>query len=129
MGCRFSSEATAAIQQAVGAQGVFAVSEVQLRDGLRESFRQMGAPSRFHPIDELTRRRGKLAASVIGEAVWDALLESGTIQATDIGRGKDRDLFSIDREAIGAVVQFMNSGLAIESVGRALDSLRAKYLR
>lgn len=129
VGCRFSSEATAAIQQAVGAQGVFAVSEVQLRDGLREAFRQMGAPSRFHPIDELTRRRGKLAASVIGEAVWDALLESGTVQATDIGRGKDRGLFSIDREAAGAVVQFMNSGLAIESVGRALDSLRAKYLR
>jgi hypothetical protein len=55
----------------------------------------MGAPSRFHPIDEATRRRGKLAASVIGEAVWDALMEGGTVQANDIGRGRERDLFSV----------------------------------
>jgi hypothetical protein len=127
--CRVSSEATAAIQQAVGAQGAFAVSEVQIRDGIREALRQMGAPSRFHPIDELTRRRGKLAASVIGEAVWDALLESGTVQAKDIGRGRDSGLFSVEREAVSAVVQFMNSGLATESVGRALESLKAKYFR
>ena len=126
--CRLSAEARSVVQQVVGAQGAFAVSEVQLRDGLREALRQMGAPARSHPIDEPTRRRGKLAASVIGEAVWDALIESGTVRAKDIGRGRHGGLFSIDKDAVASVVQFMNSGLVTENVGRALESLKAKFL-
>src|SRR5262245_54325885 len=65
----------------------------------------------------------KLAASVIGEAVWDALLESGTVHVTDVGRGRGGGLFSVEREAVSGVVQSMNSGLATESVGRALERL------
>lgn len=127
--CRMSPEATVAIQQSVGAQGVFAVSETQIRDGMRDAFRQMGAPARIHPIDEATRRHGKLAASVIGEDVWTALSASGTVESKNIGRGREGVLYWIKKEAVGSVVQYMNSGLAVESVGRALEILRAKYLR
>jgi hypothetical protein len=126
--CRLSAEAVVAIQQTIGAAGTFAVSEVQLRDGLREALRQMGAPTRFHPVDEATRRRGKLAASIIGEAVWDALIEGGVVEIREMGRGPNSKLFTIHKEAAGAVVQFMNSGLAVEGLGQALERLRAKYI-
>ena len=127
--CRMAPEATVAIQQTVGAQGAFSVSEIQIRDGLRDALRQMGAPSRFHPIDEPTRRRGKLAASVIGESTWDALIECGVVEEKNIGRGRESTLFSVKRESGSAVVQFMNSGLATESVVCALETLKRKHLR
>jgi len=126
--CRMSPEATVAIQQTVGAQGAFSVSEIQIRDGLRDALRQMGAPSRFHPIDEPTRRRGKLAASVIGESIWDALIECGAVEEKNIGRGREGSLFSVKRESVSSVVQFMNSGLATGSVACALETLKKKHL-
>jgi hypothetical protein len=126
--CRMSQEARRAVQQAVGARGAFAITETQIRDGLRDALRQMGAPARLHPIDEPTRRRGRLYASAIGEPVWEALIEHGVVERQDIGRGRDSVLYSVRKESVAAVTQFMNSGLAVETVGRALDALKKKFV-